>query len=150
MISLHSHALKHKYLPEESPYIHWVPSFQDCCPGRPLDHLALLTSAACITGSYGTVQIETFVAQLPTPGYSTDSKLKHTPSLPVKEAYLLVLELPLEGQASGLTHLYVPTEVLSEDGAWWVPTLFSLCRTPGFQYLTRKELVLSFGAQLLC
>lgn len=34
-----------------------------------------------------------------------DCRLKHTPSLYVKETYLLVQDLGSEGQASGLAHI---------------------------------------------
>lgn len=40
------------------------------------------------------------------PQSTADSRLKDTLSLPVKKAYLLLLELPPEGQASGLPHSY--------------------------------------------
>ena len=38
-------------------------------------------------------------------GHRTDSKLKHIPSLSMKEAYLLVLEFQAEEHAFGLAHM---------------------------------------------
>ena len=45
---------------------------------------------------------KTVLGRLLPPGHSTHNRLKHTPSLSVKKAYLLVLELQPEGQVSGL------------------------------------------------
>lgn len=44
-------------------------------------------------------------------GYCTESRLKHTSSLSEKEVCLLIQELWLEGQLSGLVHLQQPTEL---------------------------------------
>ena len=62
--------------------------------GTPFDCLALMASRACIHGSQETVtNEETVLGWLPHPVHSTDSRLKHTPSLYVKKAYLIVLGL---------------------------------------------------------
>lgn len=59
----------------------------------PLDHMALVASGAGIQGSHGTIKnVETVLGQLTLSGHSTDSRLKHTPILFVKETNLLVLE----------------------------------------------------------
>lgn len=43
--------------------------------------------------------------QVTTPGHHTDSRLKHNPSLLLKQAYLLSLELNPEGWASHFPHI---------------------------------------------
>ena len=59
-----------------------------------LNLLALVGRRACILGSCGTVTIrETVLGRLPPSGHYTDRRLEHTPGLPVRNAYLLVLEL---------------------------------------------------------
>lgn len=59
----------------------------------PLDCLALVAREACVPGSHETVTIvETVLSRLPHPGHRTDTRLKHSPRLSVKEAYLLVPE----------------------------------------------------------
>lgn len=71
----------------------------------PLGHLALVAREACVSRSNGTVTIqETILGRLPPRRDCTENRLKHIPSLSVKEAYLFVLELWLEEQASGLAH----------------------------------------------
>lgn len=62
--------------------------------GIPLDGLALgVGVGACIPESQETVTIKKAVLSRLSPGHRIDKILKHTPSLSVKEAYLLVLEL---------------------------------------------------------
>lgn len=39
------------------------------------------------------------------PGHSAESRLKHIPSISMKEAYLLVLEFQAEEHAFGLAHM---------------------------------------------
>ena len=63
----------------------------------PLNHLAL------DPGSHRTVTIEkTALGRLPSPGYCTGRRLKHTS---VKETFLHVHKFWLEGQPSGLAHV---------------------------------------------
>lgn len=60
---------------------------------------------SCVSGSHRTVTTKkTVLSRLLLPGHHTDSRLKHTPGLPVKEAYLVVLELQPERQALDLPH----------------------------------------------
>lgn len=71
-----------------------------------LDLMALEARGACIPGSYGTVIIrQTFLSWLPRPRVLTDKRLKHTLSLSLKEAYVLVPELWPDGQASGVAQI---------------------------------------------
>lgn len=68
----------------------------------PPDHLALVGKGICILGPHGTITIGKIVLdRMPHPGHCTGGRLKHTSSL-VKKDNLLVLEIQLEGQASGL------------------------------------------------
>ena len=68
----------------------------------PLKCLALVARGACVPGSHGTVAIgETVPRRLPSLGYCTHSRLKQTPSLSLKEAYLFVLEFWLCGGGEG-------------------------------------------------
>lgn len=63
-----------------------------------LDHLALMAGGVCIPGSHEAVTIKkTVLGIIPPLGHCTDRILKHTPSLCVKEAYLVVLEFQPEG-----------------------------------------------------
>ena len=75
-------------------------AFVAATQGTPFDHLALGTN--------------TVLGWLPTLGHNTDSQLKHTLSLSVKEAYLLFLELQPKGPASALAH--------SGDRGQWTPS----------------------------
>lgn len=60
---------------------------------------------ACVPGLQGTITIaKTVPSSLQPSGHSTDSSRKHIPSLPVKKAYFLGLELLPEGQTSCLPH----------------------------------------------
>lgn len=62
--------------------------------GIPLDHLPLIVRRAYLPGSHGTATSGgTVLDRVPHPGYCTDSIVKHTSSLSVKEAYVFVLEL---------------------------------------------------------
>lgn len=79
--------------------------FEGVTQGTPLHHMALEAKVTFIPGSQRTVTIkEAVIGRLQPRGYCIDTRLKHTPSLFVKEAYLLVLELCPERQALGLTH----------------------------------------------
>lgn len=72
-------------------FTHGAPAFVATTKGTTLNFLALEAREACIPGSHGTGTIrETVPGRLPLPGCCTDSKLKHTPSISEKEAYLLV------------------------------------------------------------
>lgn len=89
------------------PQILWVVCvFCSCFPGN----------TSWLPGSSGQGSLWSWVPQhynnwrdsswlAATPGDCTDSSLKHTPSLSVKEDYLLLLEFRPERQASGLTHI---------------------------------------------
>lgn len=59
----------------------------------------------------------TVLSRLPPPGSHTDCKLKYTPSLAVKKAYSLILELQPEGQTSGFPPIEA-TDVLSANVDW--------------------------------
>lgn len=49
---------------------------------QPRDHISLEFREACVPGSYGTITNRDSVpGRLPLPGYHTDNRLKHTPSL---------------------------------------------------------------------
>lgn len=81
-------------------FLHLVIWFLYCVSGKPLDRLAPESKEACVPGSHVTVAIEgTVSGRLPLPGYCTDSRLKHTPSLSEEEDYLHVQELWPEKQA---------------------------------------------------
>lgn len=107
------HTPEHHYLPEGNIYTRLVPQFLLPVPvfaaaaqGMPLDHLALMARRVCIPGSHGTLTIgDRVLGRLPPPGHFTDSRLKYTPSLSVKEAYFLGLELRPEEQVSALAHI---------------------------------------------
>lgn len=72
--------------------------------GLPLDCLTL--EARALTRSCGTIIIrETVLGRRLPPGQCTDSTLKHTHSISMKEVYLLLLEQQAERQASGLAHI---------------------------------------------
>lgn len=71
-----------------------------------LSRLAQVSRGTCIPGTHGTITIEeTIFGRLPPPGHCTDSQLNHTLSLPVKKAYLLVLDFQPKGQASDLQQI---------------------------------------------
>ena len=81
------------------------PVFVAATQGKPSDHLALEAGGLVFLGPMGLTIGETVLGRLPLPGHCTDSKLKHTPRLSEKEAYMLVQELWSEGQVSGLAPL---------------------------------------------
>lgn len=92
--------------------------------GIPLDHLALVAKGACVPGSHGTVTIgEMGCDRLLPLGHHTDSWLKHTPSLSVKEPTCLSWSFRLRGR------LQAWTQVCSGNILW--ATIFppSLCLT---------------------
>lgn len=69
-----------------------------------LDCLALEAMVACVPGSHGTVTFgETVLGRQPPLEHHTDRRLKNTPSLSRKKAYLLIQEFCCIGQVSGLT-----------------------------------------------
>lgn len=71
----------------------------------PVDFPALRARAS-IPGLYGSITIrKTILGRLPPLRHGIDSRLKYTPSIPVKKNNLLVLELQPEGQVSGLSHI---------------------------------------------
>lgn len=71
-----------------------------------LAHLALVARKVCIPGSHVTVTAWTNSSCLVTnQGHWTDSRLKHTPRLSVKNVYLFVPYLQPEGKASGLLYI---------------------------------------------
>lgn len=75
------------------------PVFAAATQGAPLDHLALEARGSCIPGSHGTRTIrDSVLGRLLPSGHCTDSRLKHTPSLAEKEAYLLVRSFGLTGR----------------------------------------------------
>ena len=65
----------------------------------------LLPSQLQIVSPLGLLQRGAVLSHLPPVGSSTGHLLKHSLSLFMKEAYLLILELWPEGQASGLAHI---------------------------------------------
>ena len=68
----------------------------------------------CILGPHGTITIgKIALDRMPHPGHCTGGRLKHTSSL-VKKDNLLVLEIQLEGQASGLHTSREYTGILGE------------------------------------
>lgn len=100
-----------------------------------LDYLTLVASSTYIFESHGTVtNEETVLGWLPQ-GIA-HSRLKQTPSLSVKEAYLIVLELQQEGQTSSLD--------TSRGLLRPVDTIFALflCVTPGHWRLPERCLTL--------
>lgn len=67
-----------------------APVFAVAMQGTALEYVVLEARGTCVPGSHGTVTIRgTILGRLPPPGHCTDSKLKHDPSLPLKDAYLL-------------------------------------------------------------
>lgn len=107
------HIPEHQYLPERSFYTYLVPKFlhlmtvfATATQGSPLDHLALEARGACIPGSHGNVTIrDSILGRLPPSGHCTGSRLKHTPSLAEKAAYLLVHSFGLRGRLL-IWHIY--------------------------------------------
>lgn len=69
----------------------------------PLERLALVSRDSWVP--WGCNNRKDSPWQAITPRHKTNSRLKHTSSRFVKEAYLLVLELQPEGQDSGLAHI---------------------------------------------
>ena len=68
----------------------------------------------CILGPHGTITIgKIALDRMPHPRHCTGGRLKHTSSL-VKKDNLLVLEIQLEGQASGLHTSREYTGILGE------------------------------------
>ena len=86
-----------------------------------LVHLALEARRICIPGSYGTVTIWERFGRLPPPGHCRESRLKHIPSLSVKET-MLVLELQLEVR---LQVWNTPVGLRCWDVGQWPPSLCS-------------------------
>lgn len=70
------------------------PSFCSCSPGVLLDSLTLGAKEAYFLGSHGHSTIGHSYSQNTTP--CTQSRVKHTPSLSEKVAYLLVQDLQPE------------------------------------------------------
>lgn len=113
MLSLY-HAPEHQHLLKMSSstcsgipvFISGALVFMATAQGIPLDHLALVARGSCVPDSHWMVTIgEAVLGWLPPPEDCTDGRLKHTPSLFGKEAYLLVLELLPYEQTSGLAHI---------------------------------------------
>lgn len=68
--------------------------------GAPLEYLALEARRICVPEIHWIITIrEIVLLKLSPTGHCTDSRLKHTRSLSVIEAYSLILELHPEGQA---------------------------------------------------
>lgn len=91
--------------------------FATAAQGTPLDCLALEASGR--GGRYLHLWVpwecnnqKNSSWQTPPPRVLHRQQIETHPSLPGKEAYLLILEVWLEGQASGLVHLEEPTEEL--------------------------------------
>lgn len=109
-----------------APWFSWLPA-----RGTPLDLPALVASAAGVPGSQGTVVIgETVLGWLLPRGI--DRRLRHTPSLPVRETYFLILW----GR-----HLVwrLSRGVLKQGWQGWGPLdatfALPLCLTAGHQHL---------------
>ena len=79
-------------------FLHPMTSFVAAAQGMPLDRLALGARVLVILSLTGLELLEGQFLADHHPGYCTD-KRQTQPSLPVKEPYLLVLELRPEGQA---------------------------------------------------
>ena len=123
-------------------FIYGAPVSVAATQGLPFDYLALEARGACNPGSHRTVTIrETVLSTLPPPGHSTESRLKHSFSLSVKEAYPLVQELQPEGQPPGLAHTDGPTPGALKE---WRPAetifVFSRCLAPAHRYLPERNL----------
>lgn len=80
------------YMSLVSQSLHVMPVW---CPhsGHSLTAWCWWPGGACGRGTNGMTIRETDFGRLSLPGYCTDSSLKHSPSLSVKQAYLLVLKL---------------------------------------------------------
>ena len=121
----------------------WCPIFTSAAlvfvalvEGMLFDHLPLVSSVACISGSYGTLTIrDTVLGRLQSQWHSTNSRLKHTPSLSVN-VYLLVLELQPENNACSLTCLWRHSEVTLMD----IISVFSPYLAPGHKHFLKKNL----------
>ena len=102
--------------------------------------MALLCGhVACIPGSHRTVTIrETGLGRLPAPEHCTDSRLKHTSNLSVKEAYLLVLEFRLRGKLQ-VWNASRGQEVLSENTGQGMPSFHSLSALPQLAGTSQKR-----------
>ena len=80
--------------------------------------------------------------------HCTDGGLKHSPSVSVKEACLLILEFWPKRQASGLTHIKeVYRDALRElkDATF----ALSLCLATADQYLSERSLSTHLGLQIM-
>ena len=83
------------------------------------------------------------LGRLPLPGHCIYSRLKHTPSLFEKEAYLPVQGLWSGEQASGLAHLWGPREGGSQGTEVCGHSLSPLsCFAPSYQYIPERPLYL--------
>lgn len=79
-----------------------VPVFVAAAQGAPFERLALETRRICVPEIHWITTIrEIVLLKLSPTGHCTESRSKHTPSLSVKEACSLILELHPEGQALG-------------------------------------------------
>lgn len=67
-----------------------------------------------------------------------------TPPVFLREVCLLIQELWLQGQSSGLTHVQRPTEALSGNGDWWIQ--FGVFPQP---YSTQFTGIIQKGAYIL-
>ena len=75
--------------------------------GMPLEHLALPSRGNCVLGPHGSERTrETSLGRPPYSSHCTDSRLRCSPSLPVKKAYPTVLERQPKGQASSFPCFY--------------------------------------------
>lgn len=70
-----------------------APDFVVAIQGTRLDCLALEAKGLVLLSPMRLEQLKTVLGRFPPPVHCTDSRLKHTPSLFEKEAYLLIQEL---------------------------------------------------------
>lgn len=69
-------------------------AFMVAAQAMSFDHLPLVASRACIHETFKTItNAERFLSILPLSGHSAEGRLKRAPSIFVKVAYLLTLEL---------------------------------------------------------
>lgn len=100
----------------------------------PFDHLSSVASRIYIHGFHGTLTKRKESSWLVTKNRAQHRhQVKHTLSLSVKEAYLLVLELEPKGQTSDLTHIQAGKMV---DAIF----IFILCFIPASKYILERAL----------
>lgn len=124
----------------------WIPQFSGCHLGDTPWQPGSGGQGACVSGSYQIVIIrETFLGCLSPPHRQ---QTKTHSSLFVKRAYLFVLELQPEGQASGLLQMWKFPEAHTGDIGGWIPSSTLPLPCSSLLESLRKEFIQSFGTPI--